>query len=118
MKMKIKRISKFESACQYRLNSAAIRNEEPSDFQTLAQVYYDAGDMTKKEAAKHEWIVETQMFQRIAKTGEDSYEELSIAYDEFYEKKSTRTRQEAAENAKINRIILEQAGEAGRKRTN
>jgi hypothetical protein len=36
----------------------------------------------------------------------------------FTRKKSTRDRQNAAENAKINRIILEQAGEAGRKRTN
>ena len=49
--------------------------------------------MTKKELAKHEWILETQMFQRIARVTEDSYEHLSNVYDKFYKNSSLRDRQ-------------------------
>lgn len=74
--------------------------------------------MNKKEQAKHDWVVETQMFQRIAGTGEESYEELAQYYDECYGRKSVRDQQSIAENAKTNRVIFEAAGEAGRSRTN
>lgn len=71
---------------------------------------------TRKEKAKHEWITETQMFQRIAKTGEETYEELAAYWDLHFGKKTGPQAEVIAENMKTQRIILEAAGRAGRGR--
>lgn len=63
-----------------------------------------------KEAAKDEWIKEIQLFQQIAETGVESYAELSKEYDKVFGKKTLAQRLVIAENAKIQRVILEVAG--------
>lgn len=45
--------------------------------------------MTKAEAKKHEWILETQMFQRIAKLPESSYETLEKDYERMVTNRKT-----------------------------
>lgn len=106
-KERIKKLSQYESALQHRLNSAAIREVEPKPLADFAESYYNDRLMTRKEEARHVWVMETMMFQRIAKTGEDTYEELSDYYDSCYGKKPVNVQETAASNASAQRIILE-----------
>lgn len=69
--------------------------------------------MTKKELAKHEWILETQMFQRIAHGTEEAYDLLSEEYDKIFKNASLRKRETLVENAKIQVTILKMADQSG-----
>ena len=65
--------------------------------------------MNRKDRAKDEWINETMMFQRIAGTGEDSYEELAEYYDSSFKRLSSNDAETLAENAKVLSTILKAA---------
>ncbi len=71
---------------------------------------YKNGLMNRKEELRHIYIMDTMMFQRIAKTGQSTYEELAVGYDEDFGKKSLKNKEVIVENNKINLTILQQAG--------
>lgn len=117
-KQKMKRQTQFEGHWRYHLDSCAIRQTQPKTLMDFSEEAYKNGLMNRKEELRHIYIMDTMMFQRIAKTGQDTYEELGAGYDEDFGRKSLRNKEIIVENNKTNLIILKQAGIAGQQRTN
>lgn len=110
------KLSKFESAWRYVCDSAAIREMPEPDLREFAKKHIEI--MNAKEKLRHEWILETQMFQRVARNEEETYEFLSDYYDEHFGKKPKKAQEVIVQNMKVQVIIQNAAIEAGKARRN
>ena len=73
-----KKMTQYEHAVSGISSAKAIQGSgyNGKDFYDI-----DINIMTKKEKLKHQWILETQKFQRMAGNPESTYLELSMEWD-------------------------------------
>lgn len=72
--------------------------------------------MTSKAEDRKRWVDETRLFQKLNGRSEDPEAELEAEWDKLMGNKPRRTQKAFADNAEIQRIILQRAAEAGRSR--